>query len=251
MTKMKIYIKLFVAAMGLLSLSACDGQLDLENDGHTSDMKQVWTDRNSMMGYLNSCYNYRNGLNLNFSSITDEAVDSRMITAGSDYQYWYNLGLNTDNYASHSFDDLPWTKFFEGVRKCNIFLANIADATGYCTDDERSGWTAQAHVLRAYYYLQLFKRYGQLPLITEDMGTDYDYSKATKAKVGDVVKLILADCDAALATPETDQGFSWGIGSNQNGIMTRAVAYAIESEAMVFAVSPLFDDGTYTYASSG
>lgn len=246
---MKICIKLFAVAIGLLFLSSCDSQLDLDNDGHTN-MNQVWTDRNSTMGYLNSCYNYRTGMGLDVASLTDESVDSRIINAGSAYQYWYNSGLTVDNYASYCFDGQPWTQLFDGVRKCNVFLANIPTATAFCTDDERAGWTAQAYVLRAYYYLQLFKRYGQVPLITKDLGTNNDYSKATKAKVGDVVKQILSDCDAALATPDTEQGFSWNIYTNQTGIMTRAVAYAIESEAITFAVSPLFDDGTYTWTDA-
>lgn len=246
---MKIYIKLFTVAMGLLSLSSCNSQLDLENDGHTN-MSQVWNDRNSTMGYLNSCYNYRWSINLDVSSITDESVDSRMINAGSVFQYWYNQGLTTDDYASYSLEGLPWTQFYDGIRKCNIFLANIPTSTAYCTEDEKSGWIAQAYTLRALYYLQLFKRYGQVPLITTDMGTNYDYSQAKKATVGEIVKQIIADCEAALATKDSDEGFSWNIGTNKNGIMTRAVAYAIESEAITFAVSPLFDDGTYTWSDA-
>lgn len=246
---MKIYIKSFIVLLSIFSFWSCNSQLDLDNDGHTN-MNQVWTDRNSTMGYLNSCYNYRNGMGLDIASLTDESVDSRVINAGSAYQYWYNSGLTVDNYASYSSDGQPWSQFFNGIRKCNVFLANIPTAKAFCTDDERAGWTAQAYVLRAYYYLQLFKRYGQVPLILKDLGTNNDYSKATKAKVGDVVKQILSDCDAALATPDTEQGFSWNIYTNQTGIMTRAVAYAIESEAITFAVSPLFDDGTYTWADA-
>ena len=243
---MKIYIKLFTVAIGLLVLSSCNDLLDLENDGHTN-MNEVWTDRNSTMGYLNSCYNYLGGVSLDMSSLTDESVDSRMINANSTFQYWYNSGLNIDNFGGCSFDGQPWTGLYNGIRKCNIFLANIAGATAYCTDAERSGWTAQVYVLRAYYYLQLFKRYGQVPLITQDMGTNYNYSGAVRNKVGDIVKQILADCDAALATPVVEQGFGWGIPSNQLWVMTRAVAYAVEAEAITFAVSPLFNDGTFTW----
>jgi len=241
---MKIY-KIFSVMFCALFFISCNDALNLENDGHTT-MANVFKDRNNTMGYLNSCYNYRNGMDLDIASLTDEAVDSRVLNAGG-YNNWYTIGLTVDNYGSNSFDGQPWTRFFEGIRKCNVFITNMPTSTAFASDDEKSSWVAQAHVLRAYYYLELFKRYGQIPLITEDLGTNYDYSKAKKAKVGDVVKQILSDCDAALSSVNSDQGFSWNIGANQNGIMTRAVAYAIESEAAVFAVSPLFNDGTYTW----
>lgn len=242
---MKIY-KIFSVIVCALFFISCNDVLNLENDGHTT-MANVFKDRNSTMGYLNSCYNYRNGMALDIASLTDEAVDSRVLNAGDRYQNWYTIGLTVDNYGSYSFDGQPWTRFFEGIRECNVFIANMPTSTAFATDDEKSGWVAQAYVLRAYYNLELFKRYGQIPLVTEDLGTNYDYSKAKKAKVGDVVKQILSDCDAALSSANSDQGFSWNIADNQNGIMTRAVAYAIKSEAAVFAVSPLFNDGTYTW----
>jgi len=245
---MKIY-KIFSVIVGVLFFISCDNALDLDNDGHTT-MVDVFKDRNSTMGYLNSCYNYRNGMDLDFASVTDEAVDSRVINSWDRFKYWYTVGLTSDNYGAYSVDGQPWTRFFDGIRKCNVFIANMPTSTAYGTDDEKSGWVAQAYVLRAYYYLQLFKRYGQIPLITKDLGSNYDYSKATKAKVGEVVKQILADCDAALSSVDSDEGFSWNIADNQSGIMTRAVAYAIKSEAAVFAVSPLFNDGTYTWSDA-
>jgi len=243
---MKKYISFLAVLAFMFSLTSCNDMLDLDNDGHIT-MKGVFSDRNNTMGYLNSCYSYRNGMGLDIASLTDEAVDSRSLNAGSNYQYWYNIGLTMDNFQSYSFDGQPWTRFYDGVRKCNVFLANIPTATAFGTDTEKAGWKAQAYVLRAFYYLELFKRYGQIPLATNDFGTNYDYSKAKKAKVGDVVRQILADCDSALKVKEADDGFSWNIRDNQNGVMTRAVAYAVKSEAILFAVSPLFNDGTYTW----
>lgn len=244
---MKIY-KILSAIVCAMFFISCNNALDLNNDGHTT-MADVFKDRNSVQGYLNSCYNYRNGMDLDIAGLTDEAVDSRMINAGDRYRYWYSIGMSVDNYGSYSFDGQPWTRFFDGIRKCNVFIANMPTSTAFATDNEKAGWIAQARVLRAYYYLELFKRYGQVPLVTTDLGTNYDYSKATKAKVGDIVKLILSDCDAALAT--SDQAFVWSLSEDsQNGMMTRAVAYAIKSEAALFAVSPLFNDGTLTWTDA-
>jgi hypothetical protein len=242
---MKIY-KILAFVLGAMAFVSCNDKLDLDSDGHV-DMSGVFKDRNSTRGYLNACYNYRLGTDLNASSLTDEAYDSRVITVGSLFDWWYNKGMTTDNFGSY--EGLPWTSEFVGIRKCNVFIANMPNFTGYATDAEKAGWLAQAYCLRAYYYLQLFKRYGQVPLILTDIANT-NYAGVKKAKVGEIVKQILADCDQALSSVEDDQAFSWNILDSQGTIFTRATAYAIKSEAILYAVSPLFDDGTYTWADA-
>lgn len=243
---MKIYIKVFIGLFCMTSLVSCNDLITLDNDGHTT-MDKIWTDYNNVRGYLNACYDYRVGNYTGPWSITDEAVNVNMNTAGSSYQKWYNDGFTATNYYTYNFEGDHWGSLYQGIRKCNIFLANIDGSQTDATENEKEGWKAQAHALRAYYYLHLMKRYGQVPIILKDLGQNADYSKILKASVGDVTKQIIADCNAALTAPETDQGFSWNVKDNQTGIMTRAVCYAIESEAITYAKSPLYDDGTFTW----
>lgn len=224
--------------------SSCDSALDLDTNG-TITMDGVFTDRNRTRGYLNSCYNHRPGQYLYAGSYTDDAEDSDNNTAYTVFDYWYNVGLSSSNFGTFNLDESPWASYYQGIRKCNVFLANIDGATIYATDSEKAGWKAQAYTLRAFYYLQLFKRYGQVPLVLEDYGTVHDYSAEKKASVGQIVTQILTDCDQALATSSSPD-YSWNVLNNQWGIMTKGLAWAIKSQAITFAVSPLFDDGTFT-----
>lgn len=235
---------LFILILFAYGLTSCEDMLDLKSNG-TITMDEVFTDRNRTRGYLNSCYSYRPGTYLYAGSYTDDAQDSRGNTAYSVFDYWYNTGLSASTFQSINIDGGPWSGYFQGIRKCNVFLANIDNATAFATDSEKAGWKAQAYTLRAFYYLLLFKRYGKLPLLLSDYGTDYDYSTESKVSVGIIVQQILDDCDAALATPSSDD-FSWNIQDNQWGIMTKGVAWAIKSQAITYAKSPLFDDGTFT-----
>jgi hypothetical protein len=218
--------------------------LDLDSNG-TITMDEVFGDRNRTRGYLNSCYNHRPGQYLYAGSFTDDAEDSENSTAYTVYDYWYNVGLSVSNFGAYNLDGSAWTSYYQGIRKCNVFLANIDKAAIYATNLEKAGWKAQAYTLRAFYYLQLFKRYGPVPLVLEDYGTSHDYGGDGRAPVGIIVKQILTDCDSALVTPSSTD-FSWNIMDNQWGIMTKGVAWAIKSQAITFAVSPLFDDGTFT-----
>jgi hypothetical protein len=246
MNKYIIIVLLAVTAV----FTSCSDMLNLQNDGRIT-MDEIFTTRNGVRGYINTCYDNRPQPTLTRSSLCDDAQNSNGTYANSLYNFWYGnafsatLYLNVDNV-----DGNPWTHYYTGIRNCNVFLANMVNVTTNTIDAseaELSAWTAQAHALRALYYLQLIKRYGDVPLITEPLETNHNYGSDSKASVSTVVTQILADCDAALSAPDVSEGFSWNVLDGQNGIMTRAVAHAIKSEAVTYAASPLFSDGTYTW----
>jgi hypothetical protein len=245
---MKKYIVLLTV---IHIFTSCNDMLNLQNDGRIV-MEEIFTTRNGVRGYLNSCYDNRPIPNLNRSSLCDDAQNSNGTFANSTYSLWYGNAFSAVNY-SNAADGLPWAGYYAGIRKCNVFLTNMANVTTTtieASEAELSAWTAQAHTLRALYYLQLIKRYGEVPLITEPLETTHNYSSDGRASVSAVVTQILADCDAALSAPDVSEGFSWNVLNGQNGIMTRAVAHAIKSEAVTYAASPLYSDGTYTWVEA-
>jgi hypothetical protein len=243
MKKLRIFTVLFATFL----LFSCNDKLDLQTDGRIT-MDQVFSDYNRTRGYLNSCYGYCPAPYMDRASFTDEAQDADDVTPGSRYVNWYGGSVTSITYPTYSSDASPWGSLYTGIRKCNVFLESIKTATVYATDEEKGQWTAQALTLRALYYLQLIKRYGGVPIIDKPLVINHDFSKDKRATFSEVVKFILADCDKALTYPATQTGFAWNIYDNQFGIMSRAVAYAIKSQAVTYAASPLWSDGTYTWA---
>lgn len=242
-------ITIFLAIVITSILSSCNKQLDLPTDGRIT-LEQVFSDYNRTRGYLNSCYGYCPAPYIDRSSYTDEAQDADDITPGSKYISWYSGNITSRTYQLYSADGSPWGRLYEGIRKCNVFIESIKTATVYATEAEKSAWSAQASTLRALYYLQLIKRYGGVPIIDKPLELKHDFSADKRATFAQVVRFILEDCDKALAVPAVQEGFPWAIYANQFGIMTRAVAYAIKSEAVTYAASPLWSDGTYTWADA-
>ncbi|GAA4441366.1 RagB/SusD family nutrient uptake outer membrane protein [Ravibacter arvi] len=226
-------------------LVSCNEAMELPSDGRIS-MKDVFSDYNRIRGWVSSCYGYVPAPYMDRASFTDEAQDSDDNTAGSDYAAWYGGNVTAFNYAQISQDGSPWSGLYAGIRKCNIFLAEIPTATAYATEAEKKSWTAQVHALRALYYLQLIKRYGGVPVFDKPFELNTDFAAVKRATFSEVVKFILEDCDKALSFESGRDGFSWDVYENQFGIMTRAAAYAIKSEAITYAVSPLWSDGTFT-----
>ncbi|MBE8713724.1 RagB/SusD family nutrient uptake outer membrane protein [Sphingobacterium hungaricum] len=228
---------------------SCNKQLDLPLDGRIT-MEEVFSDYNRTRGYLNSCYGYAVSPILSRSSFTDEAQDSEVIISGNQFLNWYNGNVTSSNFGSVSPDGSPWGQLYQGIRKCNVFIENIPTSTAFASETTKAGWKAQAHALRALYYLQLVKRYGSVPLIDKELPVGSDYTSIRKASVAEILQFIIQDCREALAAPNEQDGFSWNIYDNQFRMMTRGVPYAIISQAITYASSPLFSDGSITAESA-
>lgn len=246
MKKNKLIIFAFLSSF---LLTSCNDLLDLQDDGRIT-LDQVFNDYNRTRGYLNSCYGYARGPYMDRASYCDEAQDADDISAGSTYYNWYSGNVTPYNFIDILQEPNIWDQLWQGIRKCNVFIESMKTATVYASEEEKAGWVAQARTLRALYYLQLIKRFGGVPIIKYPMKIDHDFSKDRKASFGEVVKFIIEDCDSALLVPDTEYGFHWEIYDNQFQIMTRAVAYAIKSEAVTYAASPLWSDGTFSWVDA-
>mgnify|MGYP002704605048 FL=1 len=81
----------------------------------------------------------------------------------------------------------------------------------------------------------------------------HDFSSDRRATFEECADFIISECEEALKTAESEGstvGFRWQIDDGQRGQLTRAVAYAIESETALYAASPLFNGGgnsSYTW----
>ncbi|GEP92133.1 Starch-binding associating with outer membrane [Chitinophaga terrae (ex Kim and Jung 2007)] len=239
--------KIIIILCTVIGLFACQKQMDLPSDGRLTT-PEIFDNYDRVKAYLNSCYGYCPAPAFNRAVYSDEAQDANLadprVTATRN---WYTGAVTSINYGGISPDGDPWDNLYTGIRKCNYFLANIGASNTIATEEEKAGWTAQARTLRALYFLQLIKRYGEAPLTDSLLTIYHDFSKDKKNKVSEIVTLILADCDSALKVSTARAGFPWQIYENQYGIMSRAVAYAIKSEAVLYAASPLYSDGTYTW----
>lgn len=242
----KYFISLITILVASL-LTSCNDALELEYDGRSS-LEELFATKNGVMGYLNSCYMARIMPDINRATLTDDSQSSESVSQGSLTSLWYADAFSASNYSN--VDGQPWGILYQAIRKCNVFLQRMQGASPEdlaSLEAEVTSWVAQAHTLRAFYYLQLIKRYGAVPLLINPYEITHDYSKDVRTPVSEIVKQILADCDAAMSASESTQGFSWTVGEGQNFIMNRAVVQAIRSQAILYAASPLFNDGTYTW----
>ena len=239
---MKKYIIILAAAVLGLVFS-CNDKLDLTTDGRIS-RGEIFQDRYKIMGWLNGCYNYCPGVSLTRAGYTDETHHSDAGTSnGQNYYNFYQGSTSSSNWYG---PDNPWESLFQGIRKCNIFITGMQVNTlpGNVTQKDKEQWMGEAYTMRALYYWQLVKRYGGVPIIKEELGVDHDLSSDRRATFNECVEFIIEDCRAALESPANS--FPWTADQGDNNV-TRGMAYAIMSEAVLYAASPKWSDGTFSW----
>jgi len=221
-------------------LSSCNNVLDVGSDGRLS-YDVVFSDNILTSGYLNNCYALMplNGMSYNsnnfFGVFTDEAQDAEDVIAGSvSLNYYRGAMTSSINLMEGGSNNTTYNNMYRAIRSCNIFIDHIDKAT-ITVETNRNRWKGEAYTLRAFYYWHMIKRFGPLPLLKHDLASNLDSATLVRPTFYNCVKKILQDCDSALAQPNLPWRSSL---DGDRGSMTKSVAVAIKSEAILFAASP-------------
>ncbi len=139
-------------------------------------------------------------------------------------------GANTNGY---------WNRYWQQIRLCSQFI-ELIDEAAVNNEADRGRFKAEAKVMRAFFYMELVKWFGKLPVMDQTIPFDADFSTMTRRSVYEVAQLIIADCNDALK----ESTLPWRIDTEANGgRATKALACALKSEAILFAASPLHNEG--------
>ena len=238
---------------GVLLLSGCKKFLDTR-----IDTSQTQADVNSNYAtlfsfavepysYLRDEFTVMDG-NL-FASVTDEAKQTApvsnayLFTSGG-----WNASINPDNY---------YANYYAGIRAANYFLQNSVNypsllaqgrdtvsASGkvsYANDVENISWyRAEAHVARAWFYFELSKRYGGVPLVTEVMSADQN-TIVPKVSYDTIIHYILSEI--AVAADSLQPNWKTSNFGNYDGRFTLGAALALKARTLLFYASPLNNTG--------
>ena len=128
---------------------------------------------------------------------------------------------------------------WEAIRAALLFVENVGRVPDM-EDAEKKRLAAEAKVIVASRYFDLFRHFGGLPLIKEtyDVQPSYELPRAT---VEETVKYMVDLLDEAAATPELPGGLGTD-DTNWQGRFTKAAAMGLKCKILLFAASPLFND---------
>src|SRR5258708_14541050 len=154
----------------------------------------TWKDGGLSQAFVTDIYNgFGNGRfdEQQLSALSDEAVFTHP-----------GRGINTINEGTLGPSNLGWVSgtyewgnMYSYIRSANLSLENLRTAT-FSDTVLRNRLMGEAHFLRAYYYHQLVRYYGAVPLVAHTYGLNQDYTIARNTW-DDCVKFIVSDCDSA------------------------------------------------------
>ncbi|WP_198418192.1 RagB/SusD family nutrient uptake outer membrane protein [Alistipes dispar] len=175
-----------------------------------------------------------------FAAASDEAQQTKALCDAS----YFNQGVINANLNPIS---NLYTDCYEGIRAANFFLDYTADGKGEYmigmnrdTINDRPNYErdlaslhyyqAEAHVARAYYYSELIKQYGGVPIVESPYADGQFVSRSSYDEVVDYIVSEIDNCKDRLAV-------DWNDYTERNGRFTLGAALAIKSRTLLYAAS--------------
>jgi hypothetical protein len=199
----------------------------------------AWKDGSLSAAFVNNIYN----------GLGNGGFDEQMLSSLSDESVFTHpgRGINTINEGTLGPTNTGWTNntyewgsMYSRIRACNVALENLSTSTIDKSLKERL--QGEAHFLRGYYYQQLVRYYGGVPIIKRSYALGESDYTADRNTFDDCIKFITSDCDSAvtLLTGKT----------LEKGRTSVAAALALKSRVLIYAASDLHDMPTAKAKSS-
>ncbi|HEV3411649.1 MAG TPA: RagB/SusD family nutrient uptake outer membrane protein [Puia sp.] len=120
-----------------------------------------------------------------------------------------------------------WQRNYNGVSRCNTMLEELPTVPGL-TADLLARYTAEMHFLRAYYYFDLVREFGNIPLITTVLQQNQWFNQL-QVKPAQVYAQIEADLNAAI--PDLPASIN---SATDGGRATKGAAQALLGKAIIY-----------------
>nr|WKN37958.1 RagB/SusD family nutrient uptake outer membrane protein [Tunicatimonas sp. TK19036] len=236
-------IKNIVALSLLLALgitTGCDEEFVNTKPLDQVSEADVWVDPGLSEAFVTEIYN---GFGLG-------GFDEQMLASATDEAIFTHPGrnINTITESRVSPENPGWTNntrswgsMYSRIRATNLALENLADPL-FEDPELVERLNGEAHFLRAYFYHQLLRYFGGVPIIEDpyELG-EPDYSIARNT-FEECVNFIVAECDAAAQMLEGK--------SLADGRASQAAALALKARVLLYAASDLHDIPTASANSS-
>jgi len=237
----KVISKIFLIISITVLFTSCDSYLDPGYDEYL-DENEVFTSYTYSLNYIRTMYSYLPTGEMDEAVMSDEA---KHCNDASSFTIMNNGSWDSRTYVQA----WKWNHYYSGIRRVHVFLENVDKAifldpntyklTPYVNDEMRIQLRAEARFLRAFYYFELLKRFGDpslnlgVPIVPERTLGITDTLDFKRNSYDECVKYIVTDCDAAATIlPNRQTAVDYGKAS-------KAAALALKSRLLLYAASPL------------
>jgi hypothetical protein len=237
---MKNSIKYILGIILLLNTTSCNQDfLNVVPEDRFGDVS-VWQDPALVEAFVNEMYRGLNhGLReLMLGSLADE---SQFIhNYGSAQVVQSNLtSADVGSFSRGDFDEFNWTVLYARIRQINLFLENIEEVP-FVDESWRQRLIGEVHFLNAYYYHNLVRLYGGVPLVKKAYELQDEFLIA-RSTLDESIQYIVDECDLAASLLP----LSYTTGSSDIGRATKGAALALKSRILLYAASELYNNPSW------
>ncbi len=236
---MKKFISFFAfaaaVAVSMMSATSCEEFL---NKAPSSDQSKeyIFQDYLRSQRYLDVLYYNMlptwlySGKFQGYYGMLESATDMSEYTA--DYGAT-NKSFNVGNWkhASAKYEvSTVWYDCYEEIRRANMFMENMKNFANE-PEGRKPMMEGECHWMLAYYYFELYRRYGGVPLVKKVLTLEDNY-KLARSTDEETMNYILSELDTAEnLVPDV-----WP--DEDRGRVTKAWCKALRSRATLYAASP-------------
>lgn len=238
MKKIKI---LSICLLGVAALTSCSDSFLEEESKTQQSADEYYTGEEVMLQSVVASYspvqwNDWNGVQYNPQHIMADIMADDIFVGGSgpgDNKYWHLMA----NYESTQLDGMSglWSNMYSGIKRCNDALAYLENniESGAISNDVYKKLNAEERVLRAYYYIWLWKFYGNIPFNFERVSGNYQYPQLAddwNQGATEVYNRVIADLEDAIEANVLPMFWD----DNNLGRMSQAAAYMIYADWVMY-----------------
>jgi len=227
-----------ILLMFLIVSTSCDSDV-LETqplDKISSDA--TWADGALSEAFVFNVYSY-----LGYGGFEEQALaaytDEAMFTHAGRPIPPLNEGTESPTNLAYMSPTYEWNNMYLAIRQANIAIQELPNAEIDASLKNRL--LGESHFLRAYYYQQLVRYFGGVPIIDSPYGLNEDYS-ISRNTYKECVDFMVADLDMAATLLD-------GMGASGSRA-SKLSALALKSRILLYAASDLHDGPTAS-ANSG
>jgi starch-binding outer membrane protein, SusD/RagB family len=211
-------------------------QISCSNDFlNTKPQDRISSDATWADGPLSEAFVFNIYASLGLAGFEEQAMagisDEAMFTHAGRNINTFTEGLEGPGALAWKSPTYEWGSMYSAIRKANIAIENLPIST-FADDNLRDRLLGEAYFLRAYYYHQLMRNYGGVPLISNAYGLGEDYSIA-RSTFSETIDFIVNDLDQATTLLDGK--------AETPGRTSKLASMALKARVLLYAASDLHE----------
>jgi hypothetical protein len=230
-----------VILITMMTMVACSKKgsdfLD-RSDAGTINEAITFSDSIRTMEFLTGIYqgvqnNYKQTFLTNYGSMADCTDEGDVMWTGSGN---FPVPINQGNLSpTYAWVVNAWSYWYSRIRNSSIYLKNVGKTPLSTAMQQRTA--GEVRFLRAFYYHQLVRFYGGVPLVGDTLYKPEDMIRGQRNTLAECITYITSELDAAA------QLLPLAMTGADYGRITKGAALALKARTLLYAASPLFNGG--------